>query len=67
MNIHLKKPKLLLDCEEKKKVMSICLTKTVKKFLTWLMSGLLYVIYLFDIIMLFQHTDIERAQGIFQA
>lgn len=31
------------------------------------MSGLLYVIYLFDIIMLFQHTDIERAQGLFQA
>lgn len=31
------------------------------------MSGFLHVIYLFDIIMLFQCTDIERAQGIFQA
>lgn len=31
------------------------------------MSGLLYVIYLFDIIMLFQRTDTGTAQGIFQA
>lgn len=31
------------------------------------MSGLVYVIYLFDIIMLFQRTDTETAQGIFQA